>query len=131
VVSNVFSPLGVSVDYIALRAPEYGFGEYGTLVSQNSGGVLNVLNDAQVEVGIDVTRDVFVVGSFRVRTTANATAAEAPRNPFGLRVEYRFFPTWTGEFYYEDRFARMPSFGLAEIDDRKIQGISIFREWGY
>ena len=128
-VSNVVSPLGLSIDYLAIRAPEPGLYGGSTLDRGAFGGMLD---DAQVEVGVDLSRDVFVVGSYRLPTVgANAGPSESPGNRFGLRVEYRFLPTWTSEFYYEDRFARTPSFGLAEIDDRKVQGFSIFREWGY
>jgi hypothetical protein len=124
---HLATSLGLPFDYIALRAPEYGLGEYSNILQER--GALGALNDAQVEVGLDVTRDVFVVGSYRLPDLGLAT--EAPRNPFGLRVEYRFLPTWTGEFFWEDRFARTPSFGLSEIDDRKVGGLTIFREWGY
>jgi hypothetical protein len=35
------------------------------------------------------------------------------------------------ELYWEDRFARTPSFSYDQIHDRTVGGLSMFREWGY
>ncbi len=95
-------------------------------------GLAGVFHNTQVEVGFDAGRNLSLVLSGRIPTDANAS----PENrslwrQLGARVEWRLRPTWTTEFYIEDRFARTPSFGLAEIDDRKVQGFSLFRDWGY
>lgn len=114
------------VDYVAFTAPEYGLTEW------NEGGLGGVLHNTQLEIGIDAGRDVSLVVSGRLRTDdATMTAANALWRQVGARVEWRFRPTWTTELYVEDRFARTPSFGLTEIDDRKVWGLSLVRDWGY
>ena len=86
------------------------------------------LQDAQVEFGTYALRDVFLVGAVRL---PRAGADQSVLNQFGIRAEWRFSPTWTSEFFVEDRFARTPSFGLQEIEDRRVLGLSLVREWGY
>ncbi len=108
----------LGIDYLALRAPEYQLGDYSSY---------GLLGNTQVELGVDATRDVTLILSGRIPAQQESWS---PRL-FGARVQYRFRPTWTGEFYLEDRFARTPSFGLAEIDDRKVWGLSLLRDWGY
>ena len=128
---RVATSLGIPVDYITLRAPEYGLGDYREVWGGDQNlGALAVLQETQLEVGMDLFEDVFVVGSVRLTSeTAGTETRLAPR--WGGRIEYRFLPTWTWEVFLEDRFARTPSFGLAEIDNRTMIGASIFREWGY
>jgi hypothetical protein len=49
-----------------------------------------------------------------------------------IRVEWRLTDAFTAELYFEDRFARTPSFGLRQIASaRKVVGFFLFREWGY
>ncbi len=118
------------VDYVAFTTPEYGMTELRSY--WESQGLAGVFHNTQVEVGIDAGRDVSLVVSGRIPTDDSATLEDnALWRQFGARVEWRFRPTWTTELYVEDRFARTPSFGLAEIDNRKVWGLSLFREWGY
>jgi translocation and assembly module TamB len=124
--------LGLPVDYLALTAPEYGFGDYSQVMSVHGG--LGVLQGTQLEAGFYAHPDVFVLGTFApfargLGTFAQTDALFQPR--FGARVEWRFRPTWTWEFYWEDRFARSPSFTYDQIHDRPEVGVSVFREWGY
>ena len=128
---RVATSLGIPVDYITFRAPEYGLGDYREVWrGEQNLGALAMLQETQLEVGMDLFQDVFVVGSVRLTSeTAGSETRLAPR--WGGRIEYRFRPTWTWELFLEDRFARTPSFGLAEIDNRTMIGASIFREWGY
>jgi hypothetical protein len=124
--------LGLPVDHLALSAPEYGFGDYSQVMSVHGG--LGVLQGTQLEAGFYAHRDVFVLGSFTPFARAQGAFGEPeplfhPR--FGARVEWRFRPTWTAELYWEDRFARTPSFTYDQIHDRPAGGLSVFREWGY
>jgi len=51
---------------------------------------------------------------------------------FGLRLEWRLAPTWTAEFFIEDRFARLGTTGLDQpFESRKVGGFFLFREWGF
>ena len=117
--------LGIPVDYVSLSLPEYGISEYGTAYDQS--GPAGIFQNAQIEVGFDPTTNVSVIGSVRFRGTETESALRL----FGARVEYRPWETWTIEGYIEDQFARMPSFGSSEVADRKVLGITFFREWGY
>ena len=90
------------------------------------------IREAQIEGGAYVWRDLFVLGSVRFPTAGAGLGNHLDRPRFsGFRLEYRFRPTWTGELYWEDRFARLPAFGLQEIEDRTVVGLSVSREWGY
>jgi translocation and assembly module TamB len=124
--------LGLPVDYLALTAPEYGFGDYSQVMSAHGG--FGVLQGTQLEAGFYAHPDVFVLGSFTPFARALGTFAETeslfhPR--WGARIEWRFRPTWTMEVYWEDRYARTPSFSFDQIHDRTAGGMSVFREWGY
>ncbi|MFW5951210.1 MAG: translocation/assembly module TamB domain-containing protein [Gemmatimonadota bacterium] len=117
------------VNYVALTTPEYAMGELEDAWAAQ--GMWGVLHNTQVEVGIDAGRDLSVVGSVRVRTASRAAPDANAKLGFGARLEYRPWPTWTVEGYVEDRFARTPSFGFTEIEDRKVLGLSLFRDWAY
>jgi hypothetical protein len=123
---------GLPLDYLALTAPEYGFGDYSQVMSAHGG--FGVLQGTQLEAGAYLHPDVFVLGSFTpfARALGTFTEAEPLFHPrWGARVEWRFRPTWTAELYWEDRFARTPSFNYDQIHDRTVGGMSVFREWGY
>jgi hypothetical protein len=125
---SLAATLGIPLDYLALTAPDYGDFRYVA-------DPRNFLRDAQLEVGVYAYRNVFVVGSFPADLSALYQTFQAfdtnQLRLWGARVEWRFQPTWTTELYLEDRYARLPSFGLQEIDDRKVWGFSLVREWGY
>lgn len=113
-------------DYVALTAP----GEDWQFAQPTS-----YFRDAQLELGTYAVRDdawgdVFLIGSARL-PRAGLSEGGALNPKFGGRVEWRFRPTWISELFVEDRFARTPSFGLQEIEDRRVWGLSLFREWGY
>lgn len=106
------------VDYVAVSAADQDLGDFGAL-----------WRDAQLEVGMYTFRDLFLVGSVRVPRSHTGTGGfGVPK--VGVRAEYRFDPT-TLEFYIEDRFARTPSFGLEEIENRTVYGLTLFRDWRY
>ena len=121
---HIITSLGLPVDYLAFSLPEYGG-------RQSQGAQGNFFQNAQIEVGFDPTRNVSVIGSMRFRSSAFDEGTTSTLRLFGARIEYRPWQTWTFEGYIEDQFARRPSFGTAEIADRKVLGLSIFREWGY
>lgn len=130
ILQSVATSLGLPVDYLALSTPE----RYLTDIANPGLGVgERLLADAQLEVGVYVHRNWFVVGSFPFGPRMNAAPGNAGLVPdrWGARVEWRFLPTWLMEVYLEDRYARTPSFGLGEVANRKVQGISLVREWGY
>ncbi len=116
------SNLGLPVDYISFSLPGYDPSQQGWL-----GGLWQ---NTQIEVGFDPAQNVSVIGSVRLPGSGVDEGASALRL-FGARVQYRPWQTWTIEGYIEDQFARRPSFGTAEISDRKVLGLSFFREWGY
>ncbi|MEJ2502296.1 MAG: translocation/assembly module TamB domain-containing protein [Gemmatimonadota bacterium] len=118
---------GLPIDYVALTTPEYGYQYWRDY------GLLGMLQNTQLEVGVDVFRNVSVVGSVRYATDGTPLGAglSSGRITGGARVELRPWPTWTVEGFLEDRFARTPSFGFSEVDDRKVLGLSLFRDWGY
>jgi autotransporter translocation and assembly factor TamB len=122
---RVATSLGLPVDYVALSLPEYDVAQYRGAWEQSGG--LALLRNAQLEIGFDPAPNVSVIGSVRYTGQERASALRM----FGARVEYRPWQTWTIEGFMEDQFARVPSFGAAEIADRKVLGLSLFREWGY
>ncbi len=127
---RALSGSGLPIDHIAFTTPEYGLDQLGSY--WQSRGLVGVFHNTQLEVGLDAGPDLSLVGSVRIPTDASDSPdGSSPWRMFGARVEWRFRPSWTTEFYVEDRFARIPSFGLAEIDDRKVWGLSLFRDWGY
>ncbi len=124
--------LGLPVDYLALTAPEYGFGDYDRVMDVH--GPFGLLQGTQLEAGFYARRDLFVLGSFMPFSRALGAFSDSeplfhPR--WGARLEWRFQPTWTMEMYWEDRFARTPSFSYDQIHDRTVGGLSVYREWGY
>lgn len=122
--STLQSVLGpaLGVDYVAftLAPDDWRFADRSTYGS--------FLEDAQLEVGGYAYRDIFLVGTARI---PRGGTGDLGLPEFGVRAEWRFRPTWTSEFYVEDRFARTPSFGLGEIEDRRVVGLSLVRDWGY
>jgi hypothetical protein len=132
---NILVGTGLPVDYVALSVPEseqsrYGYGS----ALGNGSGWGGLFRNTQLEVGFDASSDVSVIGSVRLlegESGQDQSAALWALRRVGARVEWRMAPTWTVEGFIEDRFARTPSFGLSEIDDRKVWGLSLFREWGY
>ncbi|MFO7892483.1 MAG: translocation/assembly module TamB domain-containing protein [Longimicrobiales bacterium] len=124
-IQQVASSLGLPVDYVAFSLPEYGG------LRQQAGGPTSLFGNAQIEVGFDPAPNVSVIGSVRLPSGTETEGQVSTLRLFGARVEYRPWQTWTIEGYIEDQFARRPSFGISEISDRKVLGLSFFREWGY
>lgn len=123
---QVASSLGLPLDYVALNLPEYG-SQIGQAWQERGASAL--WTNAQIEIGFDPAQNVSVIGS--VRLPGGETTPGSSLRLSGARVEYRPWETWTIEGYIEDQFARTPSFGPTEISDRKVLGLSFFREWGY
>lgn len=119
----------LGVDYVAFTMAPQDW-QVANLDSYNA-----LWQEAQLELGMyafrgGVAGDVFLIGTLR---PPGGPAAENRllTSLGGVRAEWRFRPTWTSEFYFEDQFARTPSFGLQEIEDRKVLGLSLFRDWAY
>lgn len=115
---------GFGVDYVAITsaeirgvAPEAQNGAFGSLL----GSARDFLSGTKVEVGRYVSENVFIGVSQRMAVGTSP----------GLRLEWRFHPTWTGELFWEDRFARLPGLHDSQIFDRKVGGFFLFREWGF
>lgn len=123
---QVATSLGLPVDYVAFSLPDYG-----TVGWQQTRGALGLFQNAQIEVGFDLSSRVSAIGSVRVAGGDPGDDRPSALRLSGARIEYRPWLTWTIEGFVEDQFARRPSFGAAEISDRKVLGLSLFREWGY
>jgi translocation and assembly module TamB len=104
------------IDYIGVSPAE-------TRPGQQHAGIGGIFADAQLDVGLYLTPEVFAAFTQRLASPgANA----------GVRVEWRFHPTYSAEIFAEDRFARTPSFGFSQVTEtRKIYGFFLFREFGY
>ncbi|MDX1674531.1 MAG: translocation/assembly module TamB domain-containing protein [Longimicrobiales bacterium] len=124
---QVAASLGLPIDYISLSLPEYGT-EFGQAWAESRAAAF--WRNAQIEVGFDPAPNVSVIGSVRI-PSGTPREERSELRLFGARVEYRPWETWTFQGYIEDQFARIPSFGPAEISDYKVLGLSVYREWGY
>ncbi|MCI0436848.1 MAG: translocation/assembly module TamB, partial [Gemmatimonadetes bacterium] len=107
--------LGI-VDYVGLTAAEAaGPGRQSTFE--------NLLSSTRIELGRYLSPRVFVAYTQRLGS---------PANDAGVRLEWRYHPTYTLEVFAEDRFARAPAVSLSQaIAARKVYGFLIYREWGY
>ncbi len=101
-------------DYVSLTAAE------GAGMTQQQSALSGLFAGTRLEVGRYFGDNLYFVGSQRL----------AEGNP-GVRLEWRFLPTLTAEFFWEDRFARNPSFGIENSDSRRVMGLFLFREWTY
>ena len=118
--SSGLQTLGQSVglDYAALTsaevAPEHRAGN----------GLSSFLAETQLELGTYLgSGSNFFVGYSQPLGTASTPA---------VRLEWRFLPEFTFEMFAEDRFARVPGFGMqTETGQKKVYGFFLFREWGF
>ncbi|MBI4546110.1 MAG: translocation/assembly module TamB [Gemmatimonadetes bacterium] len=111
---------GFGLDYVAITAAETNLGE-----PQQGSAVSGLLGGAQVELGRYLGQNLFLAFTQRI---GNAQRYSEP----GVRLEWRFHPTWTAAAFAEDRFARNPAFGLEQgLELRKVYGFFLFRDWGY
>ncbi len=121
---NVFSSAGI-FDYFGISAPSLG--DRTTVLEETSNQALYA--GTLVEAGRYLGRDFFLAGSFRV---PDLKGGFQPAKQLGLRLEWQFHSTWTAETFWESRFLRQPTFGLAALsDERPVVGLSLFREWSY
>lgn len=85
----------------------------------------SALGRAQVEVGNYIGDAWYLAVTRRFGQGVKAL-------DFGARLEWRLAPTWTAEFFIEDRFARLGQFGFDQpLESRKVGGLFLFREWGF
>ncbi len=104
------------LDYVSLTAAE-GTG----IAPQNA--LAGLFEGTRLELGRYFGNDVYVAYSQRLSANGYLTP--------GVRLEWRFLPTLTAEFFSEDRFARNPSFGIENSDSKRVWGLLLFREWSY
>ena len=108
------------LDYVSLTATEGG-----TAANTGSGlGLSSLFANTQLELGRYLAPNIFAVYSRRLGTSASDVG--------GVRVEWRFHPTYTIETFAEDRFARGGVVGIENSAAfRKVYGFFLFREWSY
>jgi len=102
---------------------------------QQAGGARSLdgslVGDAQVEFGRYVGDDVFVIMVLRPFDAGT----QDQNNVAGLRVEVALTDDYNVEAFLEDRFLRSGGAGLRTssslIEDDRIWGVFLFREWGY
>lgn len=111
---SLISEFGL-VDYFAITEWE------GSTVEGS--GFDGIFSRSQVEVGRYLGQNWYVAFS------SPLSATQRPTELFGARVEWRFAPTWTGEFFWENRFLRGLSFHPTQQE--RVMGFFLFREWGF
>ena len=110
-------------------AQNYGLLDYVTLTAAEGNGIAEqnaiagLFAGTRLELGRYLGDDVYLAYSQRLSSNWYQTP--------GVRLEWRFLPTLTAEFFTEDRFARNPSFGTANSDSKRVWGLLLFREWTY
>ncbi len=106
------------LDYISLTSAQ------GTGLTQSQTGFGSLFANTRLEVGRYILPpDLFVVYSQRLSSSSNG---------IGVRVEWRFHPTYTLDVFTEDRFARGHTIGIENSADfRRVFGFFLFREWSY
>ena len=102
------------LDYVSLTAAE------ATGVTQQN-ALSGLFAGTRLELGRYIGDEVYIAASQRLTS----------RGTPGVRLEWRFLPTLTAEFFSEDRFARNPSFGIETSDLKRVWGLLLFREWSY
>jgi autotransporter translocation and assembly factor TamB len=122
-IETIVSNLGIA-DYVSLTpadAEGVGGGDDGLRAFDP----FSALGRAQVEVGN------YIGNAWYMALTRRFGQGVKPYD-FGARFEWRIAPTWTAEFFIEDRFARLGQFGFDQpLESRKIGGLFLFREWGF
>jgi hypothetical protein len=87
--------------------------------------------DTQVEVGRYVGDDVFVILVLRPFSAGPEEQNQVP----GVRVEWALTDDYNVQGFMEDRFLRSGSASMTTssglIDNDRIWGVFLFREWGY
>lgn len=110
-------------DYVSIMPTEadtLGFADGGRAFDPFS-----ALGRAQVEVGKYIGDAWYIAATRRFGQGAKLY-------DLGVRLEWRIAPTWTAEFFIEDRFARYGRFGVGQpLESRKVGGLFLFREWGF
>ncbi len=121
-IETIATNLGIA-DYVSLTPTE------ADVVGSGDGlrafDPLSALGRAQVEVGN------YLGDAWYMAVTRRLGQGVKPYD-FGVRFEWRLAPTWTAEFFIEDRFARLGQFGFDQpLESRKVGGLFLFREWGF
>jgi hypothetical protein len=125
------STLGYLAEGLQSFAQDYNLLDYVSLTSaqgggltQNQSGFASLFANTRLEIGRYILPpDLFVVYSQRLASSSSG---------IGVRLEWRFHPTYTLDVFTEDRFARGHSIGIENSADfRRVYGFFLFREWSY
>jgi len=120
---TIATNLGIA-DYVSItpmEADSLDFGDGGLRAFDP----FTALGRAQVEVGN------YLGDAWYMAVTRRFGHGVKPYD-LGVRLEWRLAPTWTAEFFVEDRFARTGRLGFDQpIESRKVGGLFLFREWGF
>lgn len=111
-------------DYVSLTAAEVAQPDLGA----GSSLFESFLDRTRLEAGWYLSDRLFLSFSQPLRITTDA------RRSTGVRLQWRFRPTWTSEFFSEDWLSRYPNSAPATDQAqslRRINGFFLFREWGY
>lgn len=121
-IETLASNLGIA-DYVSITPTEadtIGIGE-----GLRAFDPFSALGRAQFEIGN------YVGDAWYLAVTRRFGQGVKPFD-FGVRLEWRLAPTWTAEFFIEDRFGRLGPTGLDQpFESRKVGGFFLFREWGF
>jgi translocation and assembly module TamB len=111
------------IDYLSLTPTEAD--SVGVANGLRAFDPFSALGRAQLEVGNYLGDAWYIALTHRLGQGVKV-------NNFGVRLEWRLAPTWSAEFFIEDRFARLGQFGFDQpIESRKVGGLFLFREWGF
>lgn len=107
------------LDYVALNAAEAAGPGFN-----NNSALASLFGTTQIQLGRYLRPNMFFVYSNRLGSNYAKDGS--------VRLEWRFHPTFTTEAFWEDRFARDPSFGLeSTYRSRRVLGFFLFREWSF
>jgi autotransporter translocation and assembly factor TamB len=117
------------LDYVSLSGVEandpYGLSINNLTITQFvSNTFASTFANTKLEVGRYLTPGIFAVGSVRPGTGNS-------QEQMGLRIEWRFFPTYTLEAYTDSRFSRLAPGIDQTAQFQRVFGFSLFKEWSY
>jgi hypothetical protein len=125
------STLGYLAGGLQSLAQDYNLLDYVSLTaSQGSDGTQNpvgfnfnsFLADTRLEIG-RYFPPVFVIYSQQLASSSSG---------IGVRIEWRFLPTYTLEVFTEDRFSRGRPLGIENSAAfKRVYGFFLFKEWSY
>ncbi len=119
----------IGLDYVSLTSGETAPHGAPTISARS---FFSGLTGSQLEVGRYLGDNLFLALSGSRPAGTYATTSAFPS--FGARLDWRLTPSWTGEFFVDNRAARVPSLGYTldqTLAQQKVLGFFLYREWGY